>query len=288
MTLAGKDLRALPVGTSAADAAGRELARGAIPQSRLQAAGPLTVFLSEPTQDYRHGVLGDAIEAKSLTIAERQPVPLSGEAKPVPTKVTAVAAGPDAVFEDLEPRLADLDRDGTPEIIVVRSYFERGSALAVVGKKDGAWAVIAETPPVGQPHRWLNPAAIADFDGDGNIDIALVKTPHLQGILQVWSWKAGKLALAHEAAGYSNHALGSTALDNAAAADVNGDGTPELVIPTLDRTALAILSLKGGIKELSRIPLPAPAGRGVGVLGAGKDTHILVALEDGRVALARP
>ena len=155
MTLAGKDLRALPLGTSAADAAGRELARGAIPQSRLQAAGPLTVFLSEPTQDYRHGVLGDAIEAKSLTIAERQPVPLSGEAKPVPTKVTAVAAGPDAVFEDLEPRLADLDRDGTPEIIVVRSYFERGSALAVVGKKDGAWAVIAETPPVGQPHRWL-------------------------------------------------------------------------------------------------------------------------------------
>ena len=115
-----------------------------------------------------------------------------------------------------------------------------------------------------------------------------MKTPHLQGILQVWSWKAGKLALAHEAAGYSNHALGSTALDNAAAADVNGDGTPELVIPTLDRSALAILSLKGGIKELSRIALPAPAGRGVGVLGAGKDTHILAALEDGRVTLARP
>ena len=30
----------------------------------------------------------------------------------------------------------------------------------------------AETPPTGSPNTWLNPAGIADFDGDGMADIA--------------------------------------------------------------------------------------------------------------------
>lgn len=288
LTLAGRELRTVPLGPSIADAAERETARGAIPGSRLQTAGPLTVYLSDPTEEYRHGVLGDAVEAKTVSLVERQPVAIGPDPKPVPTKTAKVAAGDNAVFEDLEPRLADLDGDGAPEIVVVRSSAERGSSLAVIGRKDGAWAIIAETPPIGQPNRWLNPAAIADFDGDGKTEIALVRAPHLDGVLQLWTFDRGRLALKHEAAGYSNHALGSTALDNAAAVDLDGDGRPELVVPTLDRAALAILSLKGGIKELRRVGLPARVVRGVAALGAGKDAHLFAALEDGRVALVRP
>ncbi len=72
------------------------------------------------------------------------------------------------------------------------------------------------------------------------------------------------------------------------AVDLDGDGRPELVIPTFDRNALAVLTLKGGIKELRRIALPSPAGRGLAALGAGKDAHILAALEDGRLVVMRP
>ncbi|CAA9312783.1 MAG: hypothetical protein AVDCRST_MAG90-570 [uncultured Microvirga sp.] len=288
LTLAGRELRTVPLGPSIADAAERETARSAIPGSRLQAAGPLTAYLSDSTEDYRHGVLGDAVEAKAVSIVERQPVAIGPDPKPVPTRTAKVPAGDTAVFEDLEPRLADLDGDGAPEIVVVKSSSERGSSLAVIGRREGAWAIVAETPPIGQPNRWLNPAAIADFDGDGKTDIALVRTPHLDGVLQLWTFDRGRLALRHEAAGYSNHALGSTALDNAAAVDLDGDGRPELVIPTLDRTALAVLSLKGGVKEIRRIALPARVLRGVAALGAGKDAHLLAALEDGRVALVRP
>lgn len=288
LTLAGRELRTLPLGPSIADAAERETARGAIPGSRLQSAGALTVSLSDPTGEYRHGALGDAVEAKSVSILERQPVAIGPDPKPVPTKGAKVTAGDNAVFEDLEPRLADLDRDGAPEIVVVKSLMDQGSSLAVIGRKDGAWTILAETPPIGQPNRWLNPAAIADFDGDGKTDIALVRTPHLDGVLQLWTFDRGRLTLKHEAKGYSNHALGSTALDNAAAFDLDGDGTAELAIPTLDRGSLAVLSLKGGIKELRRIALPSPVSRGLAVLGAGKDAHLLVGLEDGRVALVRP
>lgn len=288
LTLVGAELRTLPLGEGLEQIAAAEIARGAIPQSRLQAVGPLTVFLSDPTRDHDHGVLGDAIEAGSVTIAERQRVQPGPDPKPVPVQTTRVTAGPDAVFEDLEPRLVELERGAPPHILVVKSYRDRGSALAVIGKRDGAWAILAETPPLGAPQRWLNPAAIADFDGGGKVQIALVKTPHLEGVLQVWAWDGAKLALKHEAPGYSNHARGATALDLAAAVDLDADGVPELVIPTLDRKSLAILSLKGGIKELWRISLPAAVKTGIAALGKGRDAHLLVGLEDGRLADVRP
>lgn len=288
LTLRGRDLRIIPIAGGMDDLAAREAPRGAIPGSRLQAEGPLTVFLAEPTQEYSHGALGDAVEAKSLTILERQPVAIGPDPKPVPTKTARVAAGDRAVFEDLEPRLADLDRDGVPEIVVVRSSAERGASLAVIGRRDATWAIVAETPSIGQPNRWLNPAAIADFDGDRAPDLALVRTPHLEGVLQLWTFSRGALSLKHEAAGYSTHAIGSTALDNAAAVDLDGDGVPELALPTLDRASLAVMSFKGGLRELRRIALPARVLNGVAALGAGRDAHLLTALEDGRLALIRP
>jgi hypothetical protein len=266
-----------------------EAPRNAVPGTRMQSAGPLTVYLSTPRSDYRHGAFGKIDDAGAVTIAEKQPLAgVSTQVRAVPSKTSTIESGPDAVFEDIEPRLADLDGDGTPEIVAVKSYLDKGSALVVIGKRDGEWKRLAETAPIGARHRWLAPAAIADFDDDGKPDIAFVRTPHLQGVLQLWGWTDGKLALKHEAAGYSNHVFGSTALDNAAAVDLDGDGRPELVIATVDRKALAVLSFKGGIKELRRIPLPSPAGRGLAALGTGKDAHILAALEDGRLAVVRP
>ena len=66
-----------------------------------------------------------------------------------------------SVFEDRKPRLADLDGDGTDEIIVVRSYLDRGAALSIVKLKAEGLEIVAETPAIGRANRWLNPAGIA-------------------------------------------------------------------------------------------------------------------------------
>jgi hypothetical protein len=288
LTLSGREVRAIDLGPSAGDLATTEQGRDAIPASRVEAAGPLTASLTGPTREYRHEALGASIHAKSISIAEKKPLQISSGPQPVPTEVTRVEAGPGAVFEDREPRLAQLGREGSPEIVTVKSYAERGSALAVIGRRDGAWRIVAETPPVGEPRRWLNPAGIADFLGTGRPQIALVRTPHLDGMLQLWAFESDALALKAEKAGYANHVFGRSAQDLAATADLDRDGKLDLVLPTLDRRSIAVLSMTNGIREIARIPLPARAESGVAVLGSGADLHVLVGLEDGRIADIRP
>jgi hypothetical protein len=287
LTWAGREVRIMRLGGSASDLAATERGRDAIPFSRIEASGAFTATLTGPTRIHPHEALGSATHAGSVAIAERRPVQIGAEAKAVPTATSTVAAGEGAVFEDREPRLVQLSDDATPEIVTVRSYLDRGSAMAVIARREGTWRVVAETPPAGEP-QWLNPAAVADFLGTGRSQIAIVRAPHREGLLQLWSLAGDVLKLESEKAGYANHAYGSSAQDLAAPADVDGDGRPELLVPTVDRGAVAILSFKGGIRELTRIPLPARASSGIAALGSGPDLHILVGLEDGRVADIRP
>ena len=285
LTLQGDTVASVPLGPGS-DIAALERTPNAIPSSRLAAAGPISAFLSEPNSSYPHAALGSAVHAGAITIVERQAPQTGGGVQRIQTITTRVEAGPGAVFEDRALRFADLDGDGAPEIVTVKSYFDRGSALAVIGKREGTWRVLAETPPIGAAQRWLDPAAIADFDGSGRPQIALVQTPHRDGMLQVWGYADGRLTKLREAAGYADHANGQTAVD--LAATVMRDGRPFLAIPTLDRASLALVDLRGGIKELWRVALPARAATGVAALGRDADARILVGLDDGQVAVIRP
>lgn len=287
LTLAAGSVAVRPARHGGGDFGALERGRNALAGSRVQSAGPITVQLEEQTRDYPHDALGSANHARVLAITERRPSPPTTEAKPVAAETTRIPAGEGAVFEDREPRLVDLDGDGVPEILVVRSYRDRGSALAIVARRDGRWRVVAETPPDGEPFRWLNPIVLGPGPKGPSGLFALVRRPHLDGTLQLWRLAKDTLTLVAERAGYANHVFGSAAQDlSAALPDEAGRG--RLAIPTLDRRALAILSLGTTVEETARVPLPARAASGVAAMGSGADLHVLVGLEDGRVADLRP
>ena len=199
-------------------------------------------WLVDPTRRYDHGVLGDAIEAGGLRVRLRGGAELD-------TRLPA-----DSVFEDLRPRVVNLDGDGRDEILVVRSYLEAGAALAVYGVRDGELVQLAQTDPIGRAHRWLNPAGVGDFDGDGGLEIAYVETPHIGGILYILSFQDGRLRREGRRHGFSNHAMGSRALGLAAVLDLDGDGAEELILPSAGRRELKIVSFAGGeFQELGEI-----------------------------------
>jgi len=191
-------------------------------------------WLAGPTGRYGHGALGDAIEASALKVEMRD------------GRILSYRLAADSVFEDLTPRLADLDGDGSDEIIVVRSYADAGAALAVFGLRAGELAPVAESQPVGQPNRWLNPVGAGDFDGDGRTEIAVVRTPHIGGILILYRIEGERLVEIARRPGYSTHAIGSTVLGMAAVLDLDGDGADDILLPDQTRRELLAVGYAGG------------------------------------------
>jgi hypothetical protein len=251
---------------------------GALPDGHI-ATGSRDIaraWLAEPTNRYDHGILGDNIEAGALVIEARD------------GKRHIVRLKDDAVFEDLKPRLADLDRDGHDEVIVVKSYIKRGSSLAVIGLRKGKYEIVAETPPLGQPHRWLDPAGIADFNGDGKTAIALVRQPHVIGSLELWNWNGGALRKVSELADIANHIAGTRVIDMAAVADFDGDGAADIAAPSLDRGRLRIVSFAPQPREIASVPLPAKAVTNLGLVAeSAGPPAIALGLADGSLALIR-
>jgi hypothetical protein len=197
---------------------------------------PDAVVLTDPTDRYRHGILGDAIEAAALTVVNVRAYGLTVKGK--------FTLPPRSVFEDLVPILADIDRDGRPEAIIVRSYVERGSGLIVLGWREGKLISVAESAPFGRPNHWTNPLGAADLGGDGIPAIITVHTPHIGGVLHALRPSGGELYSAARIAGFSSHAIGSRNQDQALVADLNGNGRPEVVIPRQSRAAIAGLEIE--------------------------------------------
>ncbi|APH71196.1 hypothetical protein [Aquibium oceanicum] len=198
-------------------------------------------WYTRPTGRYGHGVLGDATEAGGLKVETQ-----SGE------ELEFVL--PDThVFEDLTPRIADIDGDGTNEVVTIRSSLIRGAAVAVYGLRDGALRQLDVAPEIGRSSRWLNIAGIAKYWGSDAPLIVWVETPHIRGTLRMARFRDGRLeVLPDETRGFSNHVIGSRELGLSATGDLDGDNIEDLVLPTADRRGMVVLTARGS----DIIPLP--------------------------------
>jgi hypothetical protein len=242
--------------------------------------GVVSSWLIEPTERYDHGILGDAIEAGGL-----------GVEFPDGT-IAEFRLDADHVFEDRRARIVDIDDDGIDELLVVRTNLQLGAALAVYDVLNGEVRERAVAEPIGQPYRWLNPVGVADFDGDGKLEIAAVVTPHLAGNLTIYRDSDGVLVPVAALEGYSNHAIGSREQGMAAIWDVNGDGADDIIVPSLDYRRVAIVSFAGGTpRELgwiehdaivvTNIVVGLVSGVRSGVYGLSDGTVVVLPLDGG-------
>jgi hypothetical protein len=232
-------------------------------------SGPVSAWYEQPTKAYGHGILGDTIEAAALTVETTD------------GKRSTIVAGRGHVFEDLTPRLSDLDGDGENEIIAIRSDTGRGAAIAVYGVVDGALVELAATPPIGLANRWRNPSLIVRNPASGETLIGEVVTPHIGGTLRFWALSGNtetgfKLLPRGSAKGFSNHAIGSRQLGLSA----NG-GNGLIAVPASDRSALRIMQVGAKLVSRGKITLPGRIDHAIGVIREPSGPVFLVGLADG-------
>ncbi|MFT5868999.1 MAG: hypothetical protein ACI8TF_001109 [Paracoccaceae bacterium] len=195
-----------------------------------------------PTQVYDHGILGDATEATNLVAYSDQSLNSCN--------VIGVSLDASHVFEDVAPRLVDLDGDGRAEIITVRTHLQLGAQIAIYGDAmdHETLTLIATTPYIGRTHRWLAPIGAADLDGDGMIEIAYIDRPHLAKTLMVWRFVpdgsgGGMLEQVASLDGLTNHRIGEPTISGG----IRDCGAgPEMITADANWSHLHATRLSGG------------------------------------------
>jgi FG-GAP-like repeat len=208
-------------------------------------------WLASPTARYPHSSMGSPVHAASLHVIGRD------------GKLASLQLPSQRVFEDLQPRLVDLDGDGRDEIIVIEADIERGAALVAYGLPTSGNKLEerARSSYLGLPFRWLNPVGFADFDGDGKLDIASITTPHIGGTLTLYRYAPPRIEPFAKAMDVSNHQMGDPNLQMHAILSLPGQ-RPTVVVPDMSRRALHALRWemmdgKAQWKELADVkPLP--------------------------------
>ena len=162
---------------------------------------PANAQFSAPTNRYPHNVLGNipGFGALDVTLADGT--------------VLRRVLPEHRVFEDVAPRLWDVDDDGISEIVVVESDARLGARLTAwnaVRGMDGTLTLDLRAAGdfIGTRFRWLAPVGMADFTRDGQPDIVYVAMPHLAKQLVLVELRGNRFDPVARLDGVSNHRIG--------------------------------------------------------------------------------
>jgi len=240
----------------------------------------------EATLRYRHGVLGDEVEAAGVAIVDAAELRLLARWRTPGSRV----------IEDR--RVVAFPAAGRWGVVATMSGGGDGGALVVLGAREGAstaggprLAPIAVAPGIGQERRWRHTLGAADGR------LYSVATPHLGGPLERWTLPdldSGQLLLRRERfeLDVTSHRIGRRELDLGALLP-RGPGDPAgvdlLLLASRDLRALRwIVCRPSGCAVAAVLELPTVlATSPVFWRDEGGGTTVWVALEDGALLRAR-
>ena len=236
--------------------------------ARIVTADGRAYVLADATDRYEHAVIGDGVEGGSVAVID------ATDGLAVEGRVVPPGAG---VVEGLSPLLADVTGDGTRDILVTVSGDGGGARLAAY-RPDGTRVATGPTLGAG----WRHQLAVAPFGPGAIPEIAAVRMPHVAHELQFVRRTDDELRVVASATGYRSHVIGSRNLDAALAGDLDGDGTPEVLLPTTGRDTLAaVRRTDDGAEEVWTVPVGGDLSTNVGAVDAAGGVTVAAGHEGG-------
>ena len=239
----------------------------ALPDARIvQGSDGTLAVLSSPTTRYDHGVIGDGLEAGSISVLQ----PKSGGYS-LGAETTPESGG---VFEGISPLW--FEADGRQFLAVTESADGAGSRISVYSA-DGKLS--AAGPFIGTSQKWRHLLAAGPFGPNGETEIAVTRTPHVDAVTEFYRFdpKARKLEIAATGKGYPTHTIYSRNLDTTRAGDLDGDGAWELLAPNESYNGfVALRHTDTGVEPVWELPLGGTLASNIASTTG----------EDGRAAIA--
>ncbi|MFU8882952.1 MAG: FG-GAP repeat domain-containing protein [Rhodobacterales bacterium] len=202
---------------------------------------PLSARFTEPTNRYPHNVLGDLPGFGALEVS------VAGN------KTLLLRLSEARVFEDIAPRLWDIDGDGIPEIVAVESDQRQGARLTAWQVQQGADGTLSLTLRaaddfIGTRFRWLALAGIGDFTGDGLPEIAYVEMPHLARRMVLVGLAGERFVPLARLGGVSNHRIGENFITGGVRDCGRGPqgAGPQILVPSSDWGRVLRITLQNG------------------------------------------
>lgn len=194
---------------------------------------------AQPTAKYAHSILGDGQEAEQLVVLQDD--------------ITYTHTLKDQyVFEDIKPRLFDVDNDGQMEIVTIRTHVKKGAGIMIYKITNNALTEFAWVEEIGTLNRWLNIVSVYDLDGDGTTELTWIQTPHIGGILKIARIKAGELDVISKLSRFSNHGIGERNLCLSVVTKTESATT--FYVPTQNRRQIAGFNfIDGSLQQVDTI-----------------------------------
>ncbi len=225
-----------------------KLAVNAQPDARMvmNEIGQVAVYVNATDQRYVHGIMGDRLEGSTLLILDT---------KDSEIRVLARVDLPgEDVYEGIAPFWADIDGDGTEDLVTTVSNSTSGSRIRAYLWDGSKIKQEVDGLSIGQGNRWQHQLAAQALGPNGEIEIADVLTPHIGGTLRFYQFDGSSLNIVASFPSVTTHSIGSRNLDQTATGDFNGDGQPEVLVMSLDRNyVIGVQHTENGAEEVWRL-----------------------------------
>ena len=212
----------------------------------MNSIGQIALYANATDQRYVHGMMGDQLEAATLLILEVRDSQIR--------VLSRIDLPGEDVYEGIAPFWADIDGDGIEDLVTTVSNGSLGARLRAYLWVGAGVRQEVDGPAIGQGNRWRHQLTAAPLGPSGEIEIAAIRTPHLNAEMEFYRVTGNSLQLAASMPGLTSHVIGSRNLDQTAAGDFNGDGQPEvLAMDTSRHAVVAVQRHDSGADEIWRL-----------------------------------